>query len=543
MLAIILFFFTAIPAFAEVFPIKLSYKDGIDFVDEVIDQNKSISTILKSIDSLQEKHFTSFQEYSDFLIYAEKRLSPKYESDIIDFTFKISELFHKNNVHQNAFIYLKKTLRLVDLYPEKSKNIPLAILHEDLGLTYYYFKRYDLSSEYLYKALQQHDIEDNTRINIFNTIGMIHRERMQADSAKFYFEKALVIAKQNKRRDWVGVISGNLGHYYFRKNDLVNARKLIHKDLEISLETKNYTSALYAQGLLVELLLQLDKLEEANQGLINAKKILDYSPNLTTKSYFFRIQSLCLQKQGKFAEALSSFQKFVAFRDTISKMLNLENFSNIEFQLTYEKKQAEINVLKQKEEKDRFIIVALFVFLSTVVLAFSIIFYQVVKRKKREREILSLQKLRVEEELKNTENQVHEILSNLSEKNQLIVELNSEIEDIQEKQQNQQNQIETTKLSERLQSFVLLTEDDWIVFKRLFEKLNPGFFEYFNTNYPEATNAEVRLAALIKLNLSNNEMARTLGISIDSVRKTNLRLRKRLGIEEQGDLLKLILSV
>ncbi|MNE90465.1 hypothetical protein D3C80_1879830 [compost metagenome] len=94
-----------------------------------------------------------------------------------------------------------------------------------------------------------------------------------------------------------------------------------------------------------------------------------------------------------------------------------------------------------------------------------------------------------------------------------------------------------------LQSFSLLTENDWIEFKRLFEKLNPGFFDFFHDKFPEITAAEIRLAALIKLNLSNIEMARTLAISPDSVRKTNLRLRKKLNIESLDDLTRFIKAI
>jgi DNA-binding CsgD family transcriptional regulator len=50
---------------------------------------------------------------------------------------------------------------------------------------------------------------------------------------------------------------------------------------------------------------------------------------------------------------------------------------------------------------------------------------------------------------------------------------------------------------------------------------------------PDMTNAEQRMAALIKLRLSGKDAARILGISPDSVRKSRQRLRQRLGL--QGD--------
>ena len=56
-------------------------------------------------------------------------------------------------------------------------------------------------------------------------------------------------------------------------------------------------------------------------------------------------------------------------------------------------------------------------------------------------------------------------------------------------------------LTDKLQSFTFLTDEDWVEFKRLFEKRHRGFFDYFQENYPSVTNAEIRLAALIKLKL------------------------------------------
>lgn len=155
---------------------------------------------------------------------------------------------------------------------------------------------------------------------------------------------------------------------------------------------------------------------------------------------------------------------------------------------------------------------------------------------------MELKKLRVEEELKNTEREMKNILSNLIDKNQLMEELRTEISSHHSKE-NDANKLEKEKLLDKLQSFTLLTDDDWLDFKKLFNKLNPGFIDYFHEHYKDVTPSEVRLAALLKLNLSNIEMAKTLWISPDSVRKTNLRLRKKLNIKYQDDLLAYIKQI
>ncbi len=55
--------------------------------------------------------------------------------------------------------------------------------------------------------------------------------------------------------------------------------------------------------------------------------------------------------------------------------------------------------------------------------------------------------------------------------------------------------------------------------------------------------ADLRLAALIRLDLSVNEMGKTLGISSDSVKRNHLRLRKKLNLNEQSMLEEVIKKI
>lgn len=522
---------------------KLTHAAGNKILDALLIDNKPVANILVKLDSFDEDDFISDQDYADFLIYSEKKLREKDESKLVDFTFKMSEYFQSKYMHQNAFIYLNRTLRLIEIYPNASHKFGYSKLYEDIGLSYYYFKRWEIAKQWFYKSLKEKNISPTSEINVYNTIGMIHRNQNQEDSCKVYFEKALLLANKYNNKEWIGIISGNLGFYYFKKNDFVRARKLSQKDLEISLESNQMSSALLAQCILADIDIREEKLIDAKNGMDKVAKLLELNPSLDGKYAFQRLKTRYLEKTLDFEGAYRSYQLSIAYKDSISAKLNLENFSNIEFQLDFEKKQAEISVLQAKKKQNELIIFALFLLIVIVSASFFLIFNQYRKRRRREKEILNIDKIRIEQELKNTDLQMRKVLKDLGNKNQLVENLNEEIDQIKLNDTDSKLQQETAKISEKLQSFVLLTEENWLDFKKLFEKLNPGFFEYFADNYPDLTNAEVRLAALIKLNLSNLEMAHTLGISPNSVRKTNLRLRKRLNIEEQADLLKMIKEI
>lgn len=72
-----------------------------------------------------------------------------------------------------------------------------------------------------------------------------------------------------------------------------------------------------------------------------------------------------------------------------------------------------------------------------------------------------------------------------------------------------------------------MTDDDWATFKQLCEQVWPGMFKQLNEQFPDLNRSEERLLALSKLNISSKEMAGMIGISVDSLRKSRYRLRKK----------------
>ncbi|HLW39547.1 MAG TPA: hypothetical protein VKX31_04085 [Brumimicrobium sp.] len=159
------------------------------------------------------------------------------------------------------------------------------------------------------------------------------------------------------------------------------------------------------------------------------------------------------------------------------------------------------------------------------------------------RQALSVENERIQLELDRNKKELHKIFNNLAQKNELIETLNQELLIKESQEKTKELEVEKMNLHEKIQSFTLLTEEDLIEFKRTFNKLYPDFYNKLKSMNSGLTNAEMRLAMLIKSNLSNLEMSRILGISQDSVRKTNLRLRKKLAIKTTNELSRFILSV
>jgi DNA-binding CsgD family transcriptional regulator len=114
-------------------------------------------------------------------------------------------------------------------------------------------------------------------------------------------------------------------------------------------------------------------------------------------------------------------------------------------------------------------------------------------------------------------------VKNIQDKNDLIEKMSSQLREVNKANDS----AETAGYVDNLQSSVILTDNDWQEFKKLFEKAFPDFFHHLTAQYPGLTPAEVRLLALEKLQLPTKDMANMLGISADSIKKSRYRLRKK----------------
>lgn len=138
--------------------------------------------------------------------------------------------------------------------------------------------------------------------------------------------------------------------------------------------------------------------------------------------------------------------------------------------------------------------------------------------------------LTAQKQLEFSRQQLNNFSNSIKEKNKLIETFEKQIE---------KSAGTSTQKRENLQQLtkaIILTEDDWEGFKKLYEEVHPNFFFNLKYAHSQLTNAEVRLIALMKLQLSNKEIAGMLGISPESVIKTKYRLKKKLADTQTRDL-------
>jgi hypothetical protein len=89
------------------------------------------------------------------------------------------------------------------------------------------------------------------------------------------------------------------------------------------------------------------------------------------------------------------------------------------------------------------------------------------------------------------------------------------------------NSIGSSEEIAQLRASVILTHKDWLTFKKLFDKSYPNFTKKLVAKNKCLTTAEIRFMMLKKINLSNQDMARSQGVGNNAVHKTNSRIRQK----------------
>lgn len=188
---------------------------------------------------------------------------------------------------------------------------------------------------------------------------------------------------------------------------------------------------------------------------------------------------------------------------------------------------------------------------ESVLMAFAVVdsinYFRLQKKKaETEKARECQQRKKAEEELKHAERVLADYTARLLQKNALIEKFRHDLQLVEQKhpgRDTHEAKGETAAYLQQLMQSIILTEDDWLEFRQLFDKVHTGYIYRLKERYPGLTETETRLLTLLRLRLSSHEMANMLGVGLDAIRKAKQRLRRKLHMEMEGNLEELVSTV
>ena len=139
-------------------------------------------------------------------------------------------------------------------------------------------------------------------------------------------------------------------------------------------------------------------------------------------------------------------------------------------------------------------------------------------------------------ELQNNNNDLMLQTTALVKRNQTLQLLLDELD----KQKETLGDRYPNKLYNRLRKLMeesLNDQTDWVQFETYFNSAHKNVIERLRTNYAELTQGDLRICCLLRMNLSTKEIASLMNVSIRAVELRRYRLRKRLLLDSDTNLI------
>lgn len=422
-----------------------------------------------------QSYYQSIKKY----IYAYEIFKNNHvEARAFQTALSISNIFFEIELLDEALIWLNK----------ESKSINVNEYPIEYG-----FLQLELAKIYIKKEKDSVSIYLNKSETVFNTLGLesaiaqlmlvkgdLAKSQKEYNEAISSYDKAYQFYSNLNDDESICYVSYKLGEVYFLLNKYDTALKRLHEAENCNVDDYKMASEVYYL---------LGSIYDNKQDL---KK---------SKNYFM--------------ESLKMKDSLISNKET-NRIIQVVNFYKDKLQ-EKEKKQLELIIENNKRQK-----LNLILSISIIVITLSLIIYILFQKSKVRKRELILKDAEIKNQILEKEiitSKLKTYTDKIIEKNGLINKLNLEL-----------NELDRKSFSEGLIENIS-NESNWAKFMIEFELLYNNFFTQIKEDNPEITQTDLRFLALIKLNLSDKEIADVLNISYDAARKGKSRLKKKINIQ------------
>ena len=448
--------------------------------------------------------------------------------------------------------YLHSLMLIEDSIHNLSKEKTMfykSLLLNNIGAVYSKMNQLDKSLDYRMKALSiRKKLSDTAGIaSCLQNIGVIYEKRNKLDSAYYYYANALRLRNKIGNRKDIAELILNIGIIKMKKGDYVSAEQNYLQAARIGEAFQNFEFLSEAYYNLADLYIKWNKLSKAKVMLDKSLHYARNSSNKIKEKDVYALLSDYYARLGDYRKAWENQKRFVSLNDSIFNLQMAEKLANVQNKYELDKREKEILLLrsdneikalkvKQKTITSIVLLILLVLIGSVLISVLLVLNRRKLKQKQVETELekseLLRAKLREKNEYQNKQLVTHAM--NMLQKNKLLMEMNEELNRFYPKADQ--------SLRKHIRSFQrqikrnMDLEKDWELFKMYFEEVNKNFYTHLRKLSGELTPGDLKLAALVKLNLNIKEAAAVLNISPESLRKARYRLRKKLGLKHGENL-------
>lgn len=384
----------------------------------------------------------------------------------------------------------------------------------------------------------------------YNSLGLCYERLKMRDSSEFYYRLAL--QERLKTNDYTYLPSSylSMADIEMGHGNKEQSKALYERSLAVADSTGNKQSQVAAILGLGKWFETFEQDEHEAELRFRAGK--EIASSLSDKIFYVKSLENLLQlkkKQGDFKQALAYQEELSIIKDSLNSIDKQKAVKSLEIQFEVSEKDRQLKLIQKQRE---------ITLLTNYLLAGGIIFILIIsgtiimllrRSNKRDKLLLLtkealvkaveeqrvLKEQQMQNELEFKESQLSAMTFQMAQKNELMQQLKERME--------QDKNIANDQVLRKIVSKGLNHDKEWSDFNAHFESINKNFYARLKLAYPDISPNDLKICALIKLNMSIKEMAGILNISPDSVKTARYRLRKKLQLNTEDNLTDFILSL
>ena len=393
-----------------------------------------------------------------------------------------------------------------------------------MGSIYYETGDYDKAASFLQNILQLNKINNYVQKQSLNTLALISRQLNDTARALQYFQKTLDIANKQNDSVWMGICYSNIGGLYFSAKKYEKAYQLLQQGYQFSRRYKQWGDAHTDILQLAQIDILQNRTPAAQEKINQAIALQSYQFTMMGRKNLYEAQVLYYEKTNQQTHTLEMQQKLMEVKDSLALSKDQQAYKKIQLRNETEKHLKELDKLQTEARASKLKENAIITMLILLVIVLLLLYNHYRMKAKHS----AAEKMRAEEKLKYARHLLDNFTENTRQKNELIEEFSHELERLKGNLAGDPLQAERLKNFEKLVQSTIFTDTEWNNFRELFDKVHKGFFLRLEKKLPGLSLEDTRLISLIRLSLSNREIARMMGMNEDAVGLSKQRLLHKI---------------
>ena len=233
-------------------------------------------------------------------------------------------------------------------------------------------------------------------------------------------------------------------------------------------------------------------------------------------------------------EALSYYQLFARESDSLSKVITVRTVELTEIRQEYLKKQKENDLRIQYEKSGKRRMLFIYIISGIILLAIIVILFLLLKLEKSRKKKADIERKAMDEKLEFQNREMTTNVMYISKMNEQVVQVAEKLKNLSIDEGSDNAQIIRSVIRELAQGS---QGDAWKEFEIRFQNVNTVFYRNLTEKYPDITPNELKLCAFLRLNMSTKEISSLTYQSENSIMVARTRLRQKLAISRNENLI------